>query len=128
MKTLLDAHIFIWWGTASSRLSPRERALCEDRTNEPVLSVASIWEMQIKLQLGKLRLSLSLRELIATQQQANDIVVLPVALAHVLALQGLPLYHKDPFDRLIIAQATIEKAAVLSRDDAFAKDPVTVLG
>ena len=89
-----------------------------------LLSVASVWEMQIKLQLGKLKLSLPLAELIESQRQTNNIEMLPVTLAHVLALQNLPSHHKDPFDRLLIAQANVEEAVLLSSDPMFAKYPV----
>ena len=77
-----------------------------------LLSVASAWEMQIKLQLGKLNLRLPSGEVIASQQQTNDIQILSVALGHVLALQDLPTHHKDPFDRLLVTQANMEEAVV----------------
>lgn len=70
-----------------------------------LLSVVSVWEMQIKFQLGKLKLSLPLNELLKNQQETNDLHVLPLELKHVLALNALPLHHKDPFDRLLIAQS-----------------------
>lgn len=92
-----------------------------------LLSVASVWEMQIKLQLGKLHLRLPLAEVVAEQQQTNDIQVLPVALGHVLALQGLPTHHKDPFDRLLIAQANAEEAVLISHDPVFVHYRVKVL-
>ncbi len=83
--------------------------------------------MQIKLQLGKLKLNLPLAEVIERQQQTNSIEVLPVMLAHVLALQDLPAYHKDPFDRLLIAQANAEGAVLLSNDLAFANYSVELI-
>jgi PIN domain nuclease of toxin-antitoxin system len=127
MKVLLDTHAFIWWDSGPTKLSPQARAACEDRANVVLLSVASAWEMQIKLQLGKLDLRLPLAEVIASQQQSNDIQVLPVALGHVLALQDLPAYHKDPFDRLLIAQANVEQAVLISHDPVFAHYTVKVL-
>ena len=127
MKLLLDTHAFIWWDNEPAKLSPRVLALCQDRTNSLLLSVASVWEMQIKLQLGKLKLNLPLVEIIETQQQRNNIEVLPVALAHVLALQDLPPHHKDPFDRLLIAQANVEGATRLCNDPVFAKYGVNAL-
>jgi PIN domain nuclease of toxin-antitoxin system len=127
MKVLLDTHAFIWWDSGPTKLSPQARAACEDRANVVLLSVASAWEMQIKLQLGKLDLRLPLAEVIASQQQSNDIQVLPVALGHVLALQDLPAYHKDPFDRLLIAQANVEQAVLISHDPVFAHYAVKVL-
>lgn len=127
MKVLLDTHAFIWWDSAPEKLSPRARAACQDRTNVLLFSVASAWEMQIKLQLGKLQLRLPLAEVITDQQQTNNIQMLPVALGHVLALQGFPTHHKDPFDRLLIAQANVEKALLISHDPVFAHYPVEVL-
>ncbi len=127
MKMLLDTHAFIWWDSAPDKLSPQARTACEDRTNLLLLSVASAWEMQIKLELGKLHLRLPLAEVIATQQQTNDLQVLPVGLRHVLALQGLPIHHKDPFDRLLIAQANVEEATLISHDPLFARYPLKLL-
>jgi PIN domain nuclease of toxin-antitoxin system len=83
--------------------------------------------MQIKMQLGKLHLRLPLAEVIAGQQHTNDLQVLSVALSHVLALQGLPAHHRDPFDRLLIAQANVEEAMLISHDPVFASYPVQVL-
>ncbi len=103
MKLLLDTHAFLWWDSEPAKLSPQVLASCQDRSNTLLLSVASVWEIQIKLQLSKLKLTLPLAELIESQQQTNNVEVLPVALAHVLALQNLPPHHKDPFDRLLIA-------------------------
>lgn len=127
MKVLLDTHAFIWWDSAPEKLSPPARAACQERTNLLLLSVASAWEMQIKLQLGKLHLRLPLAEVLASQQQTNDLQIWPVALSHILALQGLPAYHKDPFDRLLIAQANTEEATLISHDPVFAHYPVKVL-
>jgi len=86
-----------------------------------MLSVASVWEMQVKLQLGKLKLTLPLAELIQSQRQTNNLDILPVMLPHVLALQQLPPHHKDPFDRLLIAQGTVEDAVLVTNDAAFSK-------
>ncbi len=127
MKLLLDTHTFIWWDSEPGKLSPRVFALCRDQTNIVLLSVASVWEMQIKLQLGKLKLDLPLEEVIESQRQTNDIKILPVMLSHVLALQNLPVHHKDPFDRLLIAQANVEDAALLSVDPVLAKYPVQLI-
>ena len=90
MKLLLDTHAFIWWDSNPAKLSSNALALCQDQSNTLLLSVASIWEMQIKLQLGKLKLSLSLAEVIEGQQQLNNLDLLPVLLEHVLHLEGLP--------------------------------------
>ncbi len=127
MKLLLDTHTFIWWDSEPAKLSPQALTLCQERTNSLLLSVASAWEMQIKLQLGKLKLTLPLAEIIESQQQRNNIEILPVLLPHVLALQSLPAHHKDPFDRLLIAQANVEEAILVSSDPVFVQYVVKVV-
>lgn len=126
MKLLLDTHTFIWWDSQPNKLSQTALALLQDRSNILLLSAASIWEIQIKLQLGKLTLNRALLEIIESQQQINQIEVLPVKLDHVLALDILPVIHKDPFDRLLVAQAKGEKATLVSRDPIVAQYPVNV--
>jgi PIN domain nuclease of toxin-antitoxin system len=127
MKLLLDTHAFIWWDSQSSKLSSQVLSLCQDRANTVLLSVVSVWEMQIKLQLGKLRLNLPLATLIESQQRTNGIEVLPIILDHVLELDNLPAQHKDPFDRLLIAQARVEDAILISNDPIFTDYSVKLL-
>jgi PIN domain nuclease of toxin-antitoxin system len=124
MKYLLDTHTFLWWDMESSRLSTRAFALCQDRSNVLLLSIASVWEIQIKQQAGKLGLSAPLGEIIQKQRQTNGIKLLPIRLSHVLGLASLPDHHKDPFDRLLVAQATIEKLTLVSRDPHIAQYPI----
>ena len=93
MRLLLDTHAFIWWASEPERLSEKALSACVDNSNVLILSVASVWEMQIKSQLGKLTLSLPLSDLIENQQQANRLEVLPIELSHVLALANLPAHH-----------------------------------
>jgi len=126
MKLLLDTHTFIWWDSEPTRLSAQALALCQDPENSLVLSVACLWEMQIKLQLGKLRLALSLRQIVESQQQTNRIEILPIMMPHVFALGNLPSHHKDPFDRLLIAQAIVEDAVLVTGDSMFSEYPVNV--
>ena len=126
MKLLFDTHAFIWWDSIPAKLSPRILALCQDPEYTLVLSVVTVWEMQIKSQLGKLKLTMPLSRLGAEQQRANGIEILPVKLPHVLRLETLPLHHKDPFDRLLIAQAQFEDAVLLSKDAVFDKCEVQV--
>lgn len=127
MKLLLDTHSFIWWADQIERLSPAALSALADETNELVLSVASVWEMQIKTQLGKLSLSLPLTELLQNQQETNSLTVLPVTLAHVLALDALPFHHKDPFDRLLIAQSIEEDLTIVTADSQFSTYSVKLL-
>jgi PIN domain nuclease of toxin-antitoxin system len=127
MKLLLDTHTFIWWDSDPAKLSPLALALCQDRANVVLFSVVSVWEMQIKRQLGKLQLRLPLADMIASQRQTNQIAIFPVNLMHVLALESLPAHHKAPFDRLLIAQARGEDAGLVSSDPVFARYQVEVL-
>lgn len=119
MKLLLDTHVFLWWANEPERLSETALAALTDPANQLLLSVAAAWEMQIKIQVGKLRLNGSLKQLIAKQQRTNGIQLLPVELSRVLALTPLPLHHRDPFDRLMIAQALDEGLTLVSADSAF---------
>jgi PIN domain nuclease of toxin-antitoxin system len=126
MKGLLDTHAFIWCDSDPSKLSAAVVAFLKDPANTVLLSVVSVWEILIKMQLGKLTLGGPLVTILG-QQQANGIQILPITLPHVLALQGLPTPHKDPFDRLLVAQANIEGAILLGADPIFAHYPVKVL-
>jgi PIN domain nuclease of toxin-antitoxin system len=127
MKLLLDTHTFIWWDGSPQQLGPQAKPACFESANELVLSVASVWEMQIKVMLGKLTLRKPLRQLVTDQVQQNGLIVLPVNLEHTLRLDSLPSHHKDPFDRLIVAQALVEGWPVVSHDPAVAQYPVTVI-
>ena len=118
MKYLLDTHTFIWWHDNPQALSEKVLRICEDVDSDLFLSMASIWEMQIKLQLNKLELSSELSNIIALQQQ-NGIALLPITTEHILGLSTLPSHHKDPFDRLLISQSKIEHAVLLSKDLKF---------
>jgi len=124
VKLLLDTHTFIWWDSDPAKLSATALALCSDPANELILSVTSVWEMQIKHQLGKLSLRLPLRDIVTHQQATNGVIVLPILPEHVFALDGLPTPHKDPFDRLLVAQANSEGATLVSADAIFAAYPV----
>ena len=96
MQLLLDTHSFIWWSINSEKLSLTGQDLLFDRNNRLFLSVASVWEMQIKLQLGKLQLNPSLQELIKNQITINNLEILSIDLAHIWTLATLIHYHKDP--------------------------------
>ena len=127
MRLLLDTHVFIWWADQQESLSATALSALKDEANELLLSVASVWEMQIKVQLGKLRLSRPLRELVESQVEMNDLKILPVGLAHVLVLDTLPFHHKDPFDRLLIAQSIQEDVTLVSADPEFPAYSVKLL-
>ncbi|TRV45562.1 MAG: type II toxin-antitoxin system VapC family toxin [Microcystis panniformis Mp_MB_F_20051200_S9] len=124
MQLLLDTHSFIWWSINSEKLSLTGQDLLFDRNNRLFLSVASVWEMQIKLQLGKLQLNPSLQELIKNQITINNLEILSIDLAHIWTLATLIHYHKDPFDRLLISQSITEIMPILSIDEIFDLYPV----
>ena len=127
MRLLLDTHVFIWWADQQESLSATALSALNDEANELLLSVASVWEMQIKVQLGKLKLRLPLRELIESQTETNGLKTLPVELAHVLVLDTLPFHHKDPFDRMLIAQSIQEDVTLVSADPEFPAYSVKLL-
>ena len=127
MKLLLDTHTFLWADHEPAKLSAQARALLSDPANERLLSVASLWEMQIKSMLGKLTLRLPLPELIREHESVNSVVVVAVTSRHVFDLTGLPSIHGDPFDRLLIATARAESATLLSADPIFRNYPVPVI-
>jgi PIN domain nuclease of toxin-antitoxin system len=119
MRLLLDTHAFIWADDQPEKLSPDAKAACEDPANELILSVASAWEMQLKLMLGKLALRKPLRSVIEDWIHQNTILILPVNLDHIIRLETLSNHHKDPFDRVLIAQAMTEGLTVVTHDRAF---------
>lgn len=119
MRLLLDTHAFLWFIMGSSNLSASARALIEDEASERFLSVASLWEMAIKVSLGKLTLSAPLDALIPQQLNLNGIDLLGIRVERAAVVSTLPFHHRDPFDRLIIAQATVEDMPVVSVDPAF---------
>ena len=125
MKLLLDSHTFLWWNNEPEKLSPHVLEMCQNPENTLILSVASIWEMQIKIQLGKLRINVPLAELIH-QQEENGVEILSVEASHVFAVDTLPNHHKDPFDRLLVAQAIVEGAVLVSADPLIKQYPVKV--
>ena len=127
MKVLLDAHAFIWWDGDQSKLSAAALAACQSLANSLHLSLASVWELQIKMQLGKLALRLPLADVLRDQQQQNGLVLEPVTLEDILALSALPALHRDPFDRLIIAQANRGGFHLATHDPKLARYPVAVL-
>jgi PIN domain nuclease of toxin-antitoxin system len=127
MKLLLDTHVFIWWANEPEKLSQKALAGLLETSNDLILSVVSAWEIQIKIQLGKLRLRQSLAELVKSQRETNELQILPLELGHVLTLDTLPFHHKDPFDRLLIAQCVSERLTLVTADDSFSAYSVKLL-
>jgi PIN domain nuclease of toxin-antitoxin system len=127
MNILLDTHIFLWLNDTPEKLSQPALDACQNLDNTLYLSLASVWEMQIKQQLGKLQLNGTLQTLISTQQQQNGLQLLPIELEHIETLSHLPSPHRDPFDRLLIAQSIKEQMLIISADQAFAGYPVSLI-
>jgi PIN domain nuclease of toxin-antitoxin system len=119
MKVLIDTHVFIWWTSEPQKLSPNIYNLLTNTDTKVIFSLASIWEMQIKLSLGKLTFETALPGLVEDELKRNQIELLPINLAHIYALSDLPNHHRDPFDRLLIAQAINEGLAIVSIDEKF---------
>jgi PIN domain nuclease of toxin-antitoxin system len=127
MNILLDSHTLIWFSQNSPKLSSQAISILENGNNILFLSLVSVWEIQIKVQLGKLKLDIPLADLVADQTRINDIQILPLKLSHIWTLDTLPYYHKDPFDRLLIAQAITENLIILSIDSVFDSYPIQKL-
>jgi len=119
MKLLMDTHTFMWWHSEPERIPRETLALLQNPDHELLLSVVSLWEMQIKVQLGKLTLRDDLEIMLKIQQEQNNIILMSIIFLHILELRNLPLHHKDPFDRLLIAQSRSEDAALISQDSVF---------
>jgi PIN domain nuclease of toxin-antitoxin system len=119
MKLLLDTHVFLWMDGEPARLSAHAAQLLSDRSNSLHLSVVSLWEIQIKLQRGKLHLRLPLEQIVREQQVRNGLGVMPINIDHVYRVGHLGRLHNDPFDRMIAAVALHEGAVLLSADPIF---------
>ena len=127
MRILLDTHTFLWWITADRRLPQRSIELISDGSNELLFSAASGWEIAIKAGLGRLDVPDPLDRFISEHLFRNHIGVLPVQLSHALQVHALPQLHRDPCDRILIAQAQVEILPILSSDKWFAEYDVEVL-
>lgn len=119
MRVLIDTHAFLWFCAGDSALSTRARRAIEDRRNERFLSVASLWEIAIKVSLKKLELEIDLAELIQAGAVDNGLVIVEVASRHAVGVVNLPFHHRDPFDRILVSQAKVEGLAIVGRDPAF---------
>ena len=127
MNLLLDTHIFIWWEIALKNLSAQRVQLLKDSQNTLFLSLVSIWEIQIKIQIGKFSFPKSLPEIIEGQQKINNLQILPITAEQIYELENLPFHHKDPFDRLLIAQAITENFTIVTDDPLFSSYAVKIL-
>ncbi len=119
MKLLLDTHAFMWWNSEPEKIPTNTIVLLQNPNHELFLSLVSLWEIQIKVQLGKLTLRDDLETIVQSEQDQNDLRLMAITLPHIIKLKDLPYYHKDPFDRLLIAQSQVENATLISRDSIF---------
>jgi PIN domain nuclease of toxin-antitoxin system len=119
MRFLLDTHAFLWWVSEDARLSKAARGAIGDGANECYFSMASAWELAIKVSLGKFTVAGRLDRLLPEQIAANGFEMLHVEVDHVARVASLPFHHRDPFDRLLAAQALSEDLAIVSADLVF---------
>lgn len=127
MRLRLDTHTLLWADTEPDRLSKTARSLLSDVENELLLSCASLWEMQIKVMLGKLTIRKPLPSLVDEWENEKGLSVLPINQRDIYEVVGLPSIHNDPFDRLIVAVARCENATILSDDPEIKKYPVATI-
>jgi PIN domain nuclease of toxin-antitoxin system len=127
MRLLLDTHAFLWWITDDQKLSYRAREVINNGLNELFLSAASGWEIAIKARIGRLQLPERPEIFLSQQLAANSIRSLPIEMSHALGIFTLPDIHRDPFDRMIIAQSQIEGLTILTCDPLIRKYDVKVL-
>jgi PIN domain nuclease of toxin-antitoxin system len=127
MKLLLDTHTFLWFVDGNLSLSMTARSLIEDEANQILLSMASLWEMGIKVSTGKLSFTQPIDKFVTQILDSNDISLINIDLRHVGIIANLPFHHRDPFDRLLIAQAMADNIPIVGSDRAFDDYPISRL-
>ena len=127
MKVLLDAHALLWFIWDHANLSPVARTVIGDGKNDLLLSAATLWEIAVKVGIGKLELAEPFEPFAHKAILDNDLTMLPIAIRHMATLTTLPLHHRDPFDRLLVAQAIVEGVPILSSDSALDAYPIVRL-
>jgi len=125
VRLLLDTQAFLWHALNDRRLSAKAGSLIADPNNILEFSPASYWEIAIKISIGKYNLNQPFQDFMDQQIKDNDLRILPVQVHHVAALVNLPFHHKDPFDRLLVAQALVEQVPIVSNDSALDQYPIT---
>lgn len=127
MKVLVDTHILIWALLENHRLTPKARQILRSSDDELVFSLVSLWEIAIKIKIGKLNALGSSVAYIRDEMDAYGMELLPIRYEHILQLKMLPPHHSDPFDRLLIAQAITESLPILTHDKVFSLYPVKAI-
>lgn len=124
MRLLLDTHVFIWFVLSPGQLSSAALAAIQSAENTIYLSLVSAWEMSIKSGLGKLSLAQPIEPFVRGQARRNRFEILPITLTHIATVETLPLHHRDPFDRLLIAQSMTEGLPLITADHSIASYPI----
>lgn len=124
MKILLDTHTLLWFIAGDANLSQTARLAIEDAANEKFVSAASVWEIAIKISIGKMNLQIDFDKLFPHQLDINGFELLPIEIKHSSQTIRLPFHHRDPFDRILIAQATAENMNIVSTDAVFDDYPI----
>lgn len=124
MRVLLDTSVFIWFIEDHPRLSTRAVDVLGDLSTDVYVSTASLWEMAIKAAIGKLVVEQPLVTVAMRNMSANDLEIMNIMISHIATVATLPLHHRDPFDRMLIAQAVFEQMPIISADSAFDAYPV----
>lgn len=127
MRLLLDTHAFLWFVLNDPSLSAKARDLIAEAENEVFVSPATYWELAIKISLGKYSLEGAFEAFFADQLARNDFNILPIQIAHAAVLSRLPFVHRDPFDRMLVAQAMAEGISLVSGDEMLKGYPVNVV-
>jgi PIN domain nuclease of toxin-antitoxin system len=126
MQLLIDTHILIWFLEGNNLLSKPRRQIIADSNNDVFISIAALWEIAIKISIGKLTLTKPFADVIK-QIAVEDIEILPIASEHTLQVSALPFHHRDPFDRIIIAQAQIENLPIMTDDHEFGNYGIKII-
>jgi len=126
MNFLIDTQILIWYYEGNASIPDKAKTAILEPANRHFVSMATLWEMAIKVGIGKLALSRSLEDFFSKIFE-DDISILPIAAKHILPIATLPHFHKDPFDRLIISQAIVEGLEVITSDAHFKDYPIKLL-
>lgn len=127
MNVLVDTHVFLWYSLVADKLSNTALDILNNANNSIYLSQISIWEMQIKHDLGKLSLPVDVKTLVEEQIHQNGFILLPIRNEHFWNLAYLPKLHSDPFDRLLVCQAQVEQVDILTKDQNVARYKVNAL-
>lgn len=126
MRLLIDTHILIWFLEGNKLLSKSRRQIIANPQNDIFISIVSLWEMAIKISIGKLTLAKPLADVLK-QIAIDDFEILPIAPEHTFQVSILPFHHRDPFDRIIIAQAQLENLTVITDDGEFGDYGIKIL-